>query len=46
MEKAIIVDHVSMRFNLATERVDNLKEYVVRKLKFKGATFDEFWGTE
>ncbi len=43
MEKAIIVDHVSMRFNLATERVDNLKEYVVRKLKFKGATFDEFW---
>lgn len=43
MEKAIIVDDVSMRFNLATERVDNLKEYIVRKLKFKSVSFDEFW---
>lgn len=43
MEKAIIVDNVSMRFNLATERVDNLKEYVVRKLRFKSVSFDEFW---
>ena len=43
VEKAIIVDDVSMRFNLATERVDNLKEYIVRKLKFKSVSFDEFW---
>ena len=43
MEKAIVVNDVSMRFNLATERVDNLKEYLVRKLKFNSPTFDEFW---
>ncbi len=43
MEKAIVVDDVSMRFNLATERVDNLKEYIVRKLKFRSVSFDEFW---
>lgn len=43
MEKAIVVNDVSMRFNLATERVDNLKEYLVRKLKFNSPSFDEFW---
>lgn len=46
MEKAIVVDNVSMRFNLATERVDNLKEYIVRKLKFKSVSFDEFWALQ
>ncbi|MDO4922250.1 MAG: ABC transporter ATP-binding protein [Phascolarctobacterium sp.] len=43
MEKAIIVDNVSMRFNLASERVDNIKELLIRKLKLKNATFEEFW---
>lgn len=43
MNNAVVVDHVSMRFNLATERVDNLKEYFVRKIKGKGISFDEFW---
>lgn len=43
MEKAVVVDNVSMRFNLASERVDSLKEYLVRKLRGKGASFDEFW---
>lgn len=43
MKNAVNVDHISMRFNLATERVDNIKEYIVRKLKFKSASFDEFW---
>lgn len=43
MEKAVVVNDVSMRFNLATERVDNFKEYLVRKLKFKNPTVDEFW---
>ena len=43
MEKAVVVDNVSMRFNLASERVDSLKEYFVRKLRGKGASFDEFW---
>lgn len=43
MEKAVVVNNVSMKFNLATERVDNIKEYLVRKLKFKSPIFDEFW---
>lgn len=46
MEKAIVVDDLSMRFNLATERVDNLKEYIVRKLKFRSVSFDEFWALQ
>lgn len=34
---------MSMRFNLAKERVDNIKEYIVRKIKFQSVSFDEFW---
>ena len=29
----IKVDHVTMRFNLSKEKVDNLKEFVIRKIK-------------
>ena len=43
MEKAVIVENVSMRFNLASEQVDNFKEYLIRKLKFQSVSFDEFW---
>ncbi len=43
MGKIVEVKNVSMRFNLARERVDNLKEYIVRKLKFQSVSFDEFW---
>ncbi|WP_299446666.1 ABC transporter ATP-binding protein [uncultured Phascolarctobacterium sp.] len=43
MEKAVIVENVSMRFNLASEQVDNFKEYLIRKLKFQSISFDEFW---
>lgn len=43
MENAVVIKDVSMRFNLAKERVDNIKEWVVRKLKGKGVSFDEFW---
>lgn len=43
MENAVEIKNVSMRFNLAKERVDNIKEWVVRKLKGKGVSFDEFW---
>ena len=32
-EVMIKVDHVSMKFNLDKEKVDNLKEYIIRKLK-------------
>lgn len=44
MEKEIIikVDHVSMRFNLASERYDGFKEYVIRSLK-KQIKYNEFW---
>lgn len=36
------VDHVGMKFNLSKEKVDNLKEYVIRWLK-KELTYNEFW---
>lgn len=34
-ETVIKVDHVTMRFNLNREKVDNLKEYIIRMLKRK-----------
>lgn len=43
MENPIIsVDNVSMRFNLAREKVDSLKEYIIKAMKGK-IQFDEFW---
>ena len=35
------VDHVTIRFNLANQKVDNLKEYVIRMMK-KELMFQEF----
>ena len=43
MNKTIVVDNVSMRFNLATERVDSLKDLIIKKLKFQSVSFEEFW---
>lgn len=43
MNKAIIVENVSMKFNLARERVDNLKEFFVKKVKGESSKNDEFW---
>lgn len=43
MKYSVEVNNVSMRFNLAKERVDNLKEWVVRRLKLKTNPIDEFW---
>ena len=42
-EKKVIidVDHVTIRFNLATEKVDNLKEYLVKLMK-RELMFQEF----
>ncbi|MBR2100278.1 MAG: ABC transporter ATP-binding protein, partial [Eubacterium sp.] len=34
-ETVIKVDHVSMKFNLNKEKVDNLKEYMIRLVKGK-----------
>ena len=40
-EYIVDVDHVTIRFNLASEKVDNLKEYVIRLLKHQ-LMFQEF----
>ena len=42
-EKKVIVDvnHVTIRFNLANQKVDNLKEYVIKLIK-KELMFQEF----
>ena len=39
---AVKVENVSMMFNLSREKVDNLKEYIVKLLK-KQLHYDEFW---
>ena len=36
------VDHVSMRFNLDSEKIDNMKEYVIKLIKGQ-VHYDEFW---
>ena len=42
MSVMIDVNDVSMLFNLSKERVDNIKEYVIRVAK-RQLQFDEFW---
>ena len=39
---AIKVDHVGMKFNLSQEKVDNLKEYIIKFLK-REIKYNEFW---
>ncbi len=39
---AVEVEHVSMRFNMAREKTDNLKEYMLRLIQNR-LFFDEFW---
>ena len=39
---AIEVDNVSMKFNLSKEKVDSLKDYVIKILK-KDIHYNEFW---
>nr|MBP3597982.1 ABC transporter ATP-binding protein [Eubacterium sp.] len=39
---AMKVDHVSMKFNLSSQKVDNIKEYVIKLLK-KELMYQEFW---
>lgn len=41
----INVDHVSMKFNLSSEKFDSFKEYVIKSLK-KQVSYDEFWALE
>ena len=44
MEQDIIikVDHVSMKFNLSSEKVDSIKEYFIKRVK-NNLKYDEFW---
>lgn len=38
----IKVDHVSMKFHMASEKCDSFKEYIIRSIK-KQMTYQEFW---
>lgn len=38
----ITVEHVSMKFNLSSEKFDNIKEYFIKTIK-KQVSYDEFW---
>lgn len=44
MEKNVIIDveHVSIKFNLSSEKFDSFKEYVIKSIK-KQVSYDEFW---
>ena len=44
MDKPVMikVDQVSMKFNLASEKFDSLKEYIIKSIK-RQVSFDEFW---
>ena len=39
---AMKIENVSMKFNLSSEKVDNIKEYVIKMVK-KELMFQEFW---
>ena len=41
-KEALKVDHVSMKFNLSKEKVDNLKDYIIKALKHE-LEYEEFW---
>lgn len=42
---ALKVDHVSMRFNLSKEKIDSLKDYILKSLK-REVSYDEFWALQ
>lgn len=44
-ETAIKIDHVSMRFNMSRERVDSVKEYLIKLVK-RQLFYDEFWALQ
>ncbi|MGN0483271.1 MAG: ABC transporter ATP-binding protein [Lachnospiraceae bacterium] len=44
-ENSLIVDHVSMKFNLSSEKIDNLKDYLIKSLK-REVSYDEFWALD
>ena len=42
MDTMIRLDNVSMMFNMSSDRIDNIKEYVIKLLK-RQLMFQEFW---
>ena len=44
-QPAIIVDNVSMKFNLSKEKVDSLKDYIIKSIK-KEIKYNEFWALQ
>nr|WP_305181952.1 ABC transporter ATP-binding protein [uncultured Schaedlerella sp.] len=41
----VAVDHVSMKFNLSSEKFDSFKEYVIKSIK-RQVSYDEFWALQ
>ena len=41
----ISVEHVSMKFNLASEKFDNIKEYFIKTIK-RQVSYNEFWALQ
>ena len=41
-EKVIVLKHIGMKFNLSKEKVDNLKDYLIKSLK-REMHYNEFW---
>lgn len=41
-QEVISVENVSMRFNLASEKIDSFKDYVIKTIK-RQITYGEFW---
>lgn len=44
-EKVLVVDNVSMKFNLMEKKVDNLKEYFIKLVKNE-LRYQEFWALQ
>ena len=42
---AVVLDNVSMKFNLSKEKVDNLKDYLIKFIK-KEIKYNEFWALQ
>ena len=42
---AVVVDNVSMKFNLSKEKVDSLKDYIIKSIK-KEIKYNEFWALQ
>lgn len=45
MSVSVRVDHVSMMFNMSSEKVDSIKEYLIRVLKHK-ISVQPFWALQ